>query len=159
MAQRLSWWAIPGTLVVLGHVVTLGRSETPPAATAPAFEGTSAAPLVVVRDAAGRRSAPLPLAALTAGALRLHVPGPRPARPVHVTLWRTVGGVREDRPWLQCDAPVRADGAIAIGGLPAGVYDVRCELPDGRIARANGVDAPGRATLRASPAATPAPVR
>jgi hypothetical protein len=152
MAERLSWWVIPGALVVLGHVVTLGRSAPPPAAPQP-VDAAAGGPIAVVRDAAGTRSSPRPLAELTAGPLLVRVPGPRPAGRVAVTLWRSHDGVPEQRPWLQFDAPVRADGTIAIAGLAAGTYDVRCELPHGAVATAAAVDAPGRCTLSLAPAA------
>lgn len=150
MADRLSWWVIPGALVVLTRVVTLG-DPTPTTAPTVAQEASHAEDAVVLRDATGRRSEPRSWAALTKGALVVHLPQRYAGRSGQVTVWRQ--GERST-PQLSVHVPVRDDGTIPIAGLGAGQYDVQVCFGAGGapVFAERGVAVPGDCTPAAAPA-------
>jgi hypothetical protein len=153
MADRLSWWVIPGALVILARVVTLG-SEPQPATHEP-VPATAIDDPVVLQDASGRRSDVLSWSELTASALVLAVPQAQVGGKATVTLWRRIDGRREAKPWFEAPCQVRDDGTISIAGLPAGAYDAQVALGVGGDARsfaASAIQAPGRVTMAAAPA-------
>ena len=155
MADRLSWWVIPGALVVLTRVVTLGA----PADDAPrgvAREAMHAEDVVVLQDATGRRTKPVSFAALTATALVVHLPATLAGRAAQITVWQH-GARPVGSPWLQVEVDVGADGTVPIAGLAAGRYDVRATFASGQSFAATEVAAPG--TCEPKLQATPAPVR
>jgi len=154
MADRLSWWVIPGALVVLARVVTLGAPE-PGVSQAVALEATHVPDPVVLRDAAGRRSEPLAWDSLVGSALVVKAPSQFAGADAALKVWRRVDGKVEAEAWLSFDARVRDDATIPIAGLPAGRYDVQVSFGSGAGAHtAADVVVPGACSL-----AAPAPVR
>jgi hypothetical protein len=152
MADRLSWWVIPGALVVLTRVVTLGSgSAEAPTPVPVVHEASHAEDVVVLREATGRRSEPRSWAALTKGALVVHLPRRYAGRTGQVTVWRH--GER-NTPQLAVAAPVRDDGSIPIAGLAAGDYDVQVSFGTGGapVFAERGVVVPGDCTPAAAPA-------
>lgn len=154
MVQPLRWWVIPGALVVLARVVTLGDAPapaaTPGAALPPAPLADVAAPAgpVVVRDASGHRRGPFALG--VAGALVLSLPAECAGQRVQLTLWRRAATGREASPWLVAEPHVRADAVLPIAGQPAGRYDVEVRLGEGPAQRLqrNDVTLPGAVDFR-----------
>lgn len=156
MADRLSWWVIPGALVVMARVVTLGTVDAAPA-DAVALEAAVAADSVVLQDASGRRAGPLAWSSLTANALVVTVPPDLIGELGTVTIWRRLDGGLERAAWLTFDARVRDDATIPIAGLSAGAYDLQLTFAAGGTVRrfaTQNVPAPGVWTI-----AEPAPVR
>lgn len=148
MADRLSWWVIPGALVVLMRVATLTGDEAP--ATAPAADAVVAPAQVVVRDAAGKRSRPIPMAGLLAKTLLITLPATCAGETVALTVWRRIDGRREATPWLTLAPRVRADGTLPFAGLAAGCYDVVATCGTGaglRTFAANAITSPGELAL------------
>lgn len=154
MVQPLRWWVIPGALVVLARVVTLGDADAAPPAPAPA---PAAAPLVeaaagpvVVRDASGNRGGPLTLG--VDGALVLSLPAQCTGQRVSLTLWKRSAAGREAQPWLVAEPRVRADAVLPIAGQPAGRYDVEVRYGEGPAQRLqrNDVALPGAVDFRAA---------
>ena len=155
MADRLSWWVIPGALVVLARVVTLGSEPASDAAVA--RDATAAADQVVLQDASGRRSGPVSWGSLAAAALVVTVPGDLAGQQATVAIWRRFDGVREAEVWLTFDAKVRDDATIPIAGLAAGRYDLQITFASTGIVRRFATQdavAPGAWTI-----AEPASVR
>jgi hypothetical protein len=152
MAERLSWWVIPGALLVLWRVVLLetpaGVVEGPaPVVQAPAAVDVARGP-VIVRDASGVRSTPskLPIE----NALVLYLPLECVGQRVQLSMWRQLDGVREAKPWLEATPRVRADALLPIGGQPAGLYDLEVVYGSGTEAThlvRHGVVAPGTVDL------------
>lgn len=156
MADRLSWWVIPGALVVLARVVTLGHVEPGPD-DAVALEATAAADAVVLQDASGRRSGPVSWSSLASTALVVTLPGDLAGQTATVALWRRFDGVREADVWLSFDAKVRDDATLPIAGLAAGRYDLQLTFAAAGTVRKFATQdalAPGAWTI-----AEPAPVR
>src|SRR5687768_1119527 len=122
MAQRLSWWVIPGALVVLCRVATLNGEPAPQVAEP--VEATVLPDRVAVREASGRRHAAFPLAAFARNAFVVVVPPELAGRKVTMTIWRRLAGGREATPWLTLEPRVRADATLPIAGLAAGRYDL-----------------------------------
>lgn len=154
MAERLRWWVIPGAIIVLARVVTLddGTGRQPEAApvAAPAPLDETAAGPVVLRDASGRRSAPVPCPADAANALLVQLPVACAGQRVQLTLWRRLGNGREALPWLTATPRVRSDAVLPIAGQPAGSYDVEVMTQEGAAAAARtatDVVVPGRVDL------------
>lgn len=154
MVQPLRWWVIPGALVVLARVVTLGDA---PAPTAPGRSASPPAPLaevaapagpVVVRDASGHRQGPLSLG--VDGALVLSLPAECTGQRVSLTLWKRSVAGREVQPWLVAEPRVRADAVLPIAGQPAGRYDVEVRLGEGpaQLLQRNDVALPGAVDFR-----------
>lgn len=156
MADRLGWWVIPGALVVLARVVTLGPAV--PQDDAVALDASLANDAVVLQDASGRRSAPVSWSALTGNALVVTVPRDLVGEEGTLTIWRRLDGQLEREPWLRFEAKVRDDATIPVAGLSAGAYDLRLTFAQGGTVRTfatQGATAPG-AWVIAEPAATPA---
>ncbi len=155
MADRLSWWVIPGALVVLARVLTLAAGE-PVSERAVAATAAGAVDQVVVRDAAGQRSLPFPLSALTETAFVVTVPKALVGQRGTMTLWRRLAGGREPKAWLTFQAKVRADATIPIAGLAKGRYDVELALACGTTTKSfvvNNATCPGELVLvEAAPA-------
>jgi hypothetical protein len=153
MADRLSWWVIPGALVVLLRLGTLA------APAAPATDGGDALPTVrtsdptepvVVRDASGNRSTLLSADLLTQAPFVLTLPAELVGQRCAMTLWRRLPGGREATPWLELRPRVRGDATIPIAGLTPGRYDleVRADGDDVPfLLRADDVAAPGQVSL------------
>ncbi len=161
MAERLRWWVIPGALVVLVRVVTLGEAtpvvfKDQPSAPAVSPAVAEAAPLaesasgpVLVRDASGRRSRPVTLQ--TSNALILALPRECAGQRVELTVWRRGAAGREAEPWLSAKPRVRDDALVPIGGQPAGRYDVEVVWTNGtdeQRRHAENVAVPGPVDLR-----------
>ncbi len=125
MADRPSWWVIPGALVVLTRVVTLVGDEPAHAPAAAPREASAKADPVVLRDASGRRSPPLSWSALTASSVVLTVPGMKPGDRGALTMWPLPAGRRAAAPAVTAVVPVRDDGTIALGGIAPGRYEVQ----------------------------------
>lgn len=155
MADRLSWWVIPGALLILLRVATwtdAGTGPANPGAGAGTEPGT-----VVVREASGRRLRAVPVADWTAGAFVVALPKACAGQVATMTLWRRVDGARERSPWLSLQPTVRADSTIPIAGLAAGCYDVVVSFGTGPARQtfaANGAQVPGDLALT-----EPAPAR
>ena len=152
MADRLSWWVIPGALVVLLNVASWANS-TPPSAPGKPPAGERGADLVVVRDASGERAAPVPHDVLTAAPLVLAMPAALVGQRGAMTVWRRIDGVRDQTPWLTLRARVRSDATIALAGLAAGRYDLELTFagePAATVFAANDVQAPGEVALVAA---------
>lgn len=159
MADRLSWWVIPGALVVLTRVVTLDASPDP-GTRSTVREATHAEDVVVLQDAAGRRSKPVAWSTLTATALVVQLPATTAGNTVQVRVWRhgaRSGAQSRSAPWLQVEVAVREDGTVPIAGLAAGRYDVRVSAAAGQQFEAADVAAPG--SCEPSLHAAAAPVR
>jgi hypothetical protein len=154
MVQPLRWWVIPGALVVLARVVTLGDVPAPagpgrPApAPAPLAEVAAPAGPVVVRDASGHRQGPLTLG--VEGALVLSLPAECAGQRVQLTLWRRSAAGRETSPWLVAEPRVRPDAVVPIASQPAGRYDIEVRIGEGPTQRLqrNDVELPGAVDLR-----------
>ena len=146
--NRLRWWVIPGAMIVLARVVTLGGSEHDGEFVA--VDAVAAPERVLATDAAGSRAA-LPFDELTAKALVIAVPAELAGERVALTLWRRVDGKREAQPWLAAQPHVRADATLRIAGTPAGTYDVKVVGGERSFAR-DGVAAPGSVSFAASAA-------
>lgn len=153
MADRLRWWCVPaGLIVLIGTVALPGRRDNP-APLPIASEAVAPTGVVVLRDAAGRRSEPLPLASLQAHPFVVVLPPSCRGRRGTLTLWRRTEHGREASPWLEFPAGGRDRGTVPIAGLAAGCYDVRFAVAiDGRQQTfdAASATAPGEVTLRAA---------
>lgn len=152
MAQRLSWWVIPGALFVLGGVITLVGEAPAAAPHAQPLDATLPTDTVVLRDATGKRSQAVSWRELTANALVLAAPAARAGERGTVTLWPLAAGRRAAKPLLSCTATVRTDGSIALAGVPSGDYDVQVVFGAGAMAStwtASAIEAPGEAQLAA----------
>lgn len=158
MAERLAWWVIPSASAVLLAVLCLGSAAVPAPppgrATGPSTAPDQAAPPTlperfVLRDASGRRTEPVALSALAAGALVLQFPAACAGRVGQVELWRTVDGVRGAAPFRSFRPQVRADSTLPIAGLPAGNYDVAVTFEGPAPCRCicRGAVAPGTCVL------------
>ena len=158
MSHPSRWWTIPGALLVLAGVLTLGdrtsgRSPgreravigTPVAMAAAELPGE-----VFVRDASGQRRL-LALDALAGEVLIVSLPKRCAGKRVHLTLWRRIDGVRESQAWIDIRPPVRSDATVPMAGIVAGRYDVRVEIegepPQFRL----DVASPGRVDFAAAP--------
>jgi len=117
MNERLRWWVLPGAIVVLLRVVTLGDSghDAPPPG-AP-VEASASGGTVAVLEASGRRSPPQTLPLTTATAFVVGVPERHRGQRGEMTLWRRIDGQREAGAWLTLRPRVKADGTIPIAGL------------------------------------------
>lgn len=131
--NRLRWWVIPGAMIVLARVVTLGGQDGG-AATGTPEDAVALPAAVAALDASGRRVL-LPMAELAAQALVVTVPEDLAGGRVTMTAWRRLGGEREGTPWLTARPRVRSDATLPIAGLPAGRYDVKLVFGDGEAAR------------------------
>lgn len=155
MADRLSWWVIPGALFILLRVATWTDAG---GGTANRSAGVGAEPgPVVVREASGRRLRAVPAADWSASAFVVALPKAFAGQVATMTLWRRVDGVRERSPWLSLQPTVRGDATIPIAGLAAGSYDVVVSFGAGPARQsfaANGAQAPGDLALT-----EPAPAR
>ncbi|MCU0866807.1 MAG: hypothetical protein MUC36_23730 [Planctomycetes bacterium] len=152
MADRLRWWCVPAGLIVLIGTVALPGGRGDSAAMQVAREAVAPNDRVVLRDATGRRTAPVPLASLQAGAFVVVLPASCRGRRGTLTLWRCTAQGREASPWLEFPAGGRADATVPIAGLAAGRYDVRFSVAiDGlqQTFEAAAAKAPGEVTLRA----------
>ncbi|HLQ36895.1 MAG TPA: hypothetical protein VK348_03775 [Planctomycetota bacterium] len=149
MSTRSSWLLVPAALVALLAVLSLVAAvaparcaETPDAwlaspveadlvfgdaATASAAAGDS--DLVVLEDATGRRSAPLPFSALTADAVLLDCGADLAGRRVSLRVFRRLPSGRESQAWLTALPRVRDDGILPVAGLPAGCCDFEVVVP------------------------------
>jgi hypothetical protein len=157
MADRLSWWVIPGALVVLARVATLVGGDSANGR-AGALDAPANLDPVVLQDATGHRSVARSWNTLTTNALVLALPAGHSGEQATVTLWRRRSGEVEATAWLTFPAKVRDDGTIPVGGLDAGQYDVRAVFAaGGETCSASDVAAPGQCSL--STAAAPAPGR
>lgn len=145
MADRLSWWVIPGALVVLTRVVTLVGDEPGHAPVAVPREASAKADPVMLRDASGRRSPPLSWSALTASSVVLTVPGTKPGDRGALTMWPLPAG-RAAAPAVTAVVPVRDDGTIALGGIAPGCYEVQVVF-GGQAFTSTAVTAPGEQRL------------
>ncbi len=148
MNERLRWWVLPASMIVLLRVVTLDSPARPDPVTAPAV-ATGAT--VALLDAAGRRTAPVAVPA-TAGAFLVTVPDGHAGQRGELTLWRRTVDGREPTPWLAFTPRVPADATVKVAGLQAGSYDVEWRLGEAVLV-AEGAAAPG--TVRLQPAAVP----
>ena len=162
MVDRLRWWWIPvGMLVLAGTVMLPTRRGSTNASGASPQDATAPGEQVVLRDAAGARSQPVPIGALTAGALVVELPVAARGRRGTMTVWRRSDGALPSEPWLTFAARARSDGTVPIAGLAAGCYDVRfvlaADAATGEQAFATtSVVVPGTAVLTAVGAAAPA---
>jgi len=149
MNERLRWWVLPGAIVVLLRVVTLGDSghDAPPPG-AP-VEASASGGTVAVLEASGRRSPPQTLPLTTATAFVVGVPERHRGQRGEMTLWRRIDGQREAGAWLTLRPRVKADGTIPIAGLGAGRYDVALRFDDAVLVAEN-VTAPGAVSLQPS---------
>jgi hypothetical protein len=147
MNERLRWWVLPGAIVVLLRVVTLGDAGTATSLPVTALDASENFGTVAVLDAAGRRTPPVVVPALVAAACVLRVPERHCGRRGELVLWRRIDGRRENSPWLTLRPRVLADATIKIAGLGAGSYDVefRCE---GELLTADQATVPGSIELR-----------
>jgi hypothetical protein len=161
MVDRLRWWCIPvGMLVLAGTVMLPARRGSTNASGAAPHDATAVGGQVVLRDAAGARSQPVPIGALTAFALVVELPAAARGRRGTMTVFRRLDGVPQSEPWLTFAARARSDGTVPIAGLAAGCYDVRFVLPaDADIGEqafaTTSVVVPGTAVLTAVAAAAP----
>ncbi len=146
--NRLRWWVIPGAMIVLARVVTLGGPDHGAVATP---EDAVAVPeRVVVQDASGQRVV-LSLGELAAQALVIDVPAELAGERVTLTVWRRVDGAREGAAWIDARPRVGSDATLPIAGLQAGRYDVKVVAGDRTFTR-DDVAAPGVVTFAASAA-------
>ncbi len=127
MANRLQWWTIPATVVVLVRVVTLDpqphqveadRVEPATPIAEPALGGDPR--MVVLRDASGTRTRPLPLS--FDGALVVQLPAGAARQQVDFELRRYLPNAEEPGLCSHGSPRARADATIPILGLPAGRY-------------------------------------
>lgn len=145
MADRLRWWVIPGALIVLLRVVTLGGEGAPAPGVVPA---AAEAGVATPRDAVARRQRVHKDELVTSGALQVTVPASAKGQRGELRIWRRVGGRREAEPWLVCKPRVRSDATLPIAGLAAGRYDLTF-VPDQGIALvAEDVEVPGHVALQ-----------
>jgi hypothetical protein len=141
MANRLSWWMIPASVVVLVRVVTLPVQSVEPEPAAPPPLGEmvalpspfaeTIAPIeasfptgkVMLQGADGTRTGPLALPVAEGMVLRLspHVVG----QEVRFSIRRYAGGEPESEPWISGSTCLRPDATIPILGLGPGRYRVR----------------------------------
>ena len=161
MADRLSWWVIPGALVVLLRVATLAAPTPEPEVDSVAAPATVGSGHVVVRDASGERSVPIPAVDLVRNPFVLTVPADFVGQSGSMTLWRRLSSGREATPWLEVRPRVRSDATIPISGLTPGRYDVELRFDNGGslpcLLRADDRTAPGHVSL--VPALPASPVR
>lgn len=78
---------------------------------------------VVVQDANGHRSAPIPLAALTTGVVILQFDPTRIGQRVHLQIW-SHDTPRDQPPQLDIRPRVRKDATVPIAGLTTGSHRV-----------------------------------
>lgn len=154
MDRPLQWWLIPGALIVLARVVTLGGAAADgegPAGAAQEASQPMGQPMgeIAVLDAAGRRTGPA--AVELGGAVIVSLPPALGGQRGRMTVWRRIDGRRETTPWLELRPRVRSDGTIPIAGLPTGRYDLAIEFGDGNSpARFVAADAPVPGTVSMS---------
>lgn len=150
MNQRLGWWTLPAAMLVLLRVVTLdgadAREQVAPVDAAASRD-------VMVLEAAGRRSAPLPAPVpAVAGAVFVAVPALHAGARGSMTIWRRTAAGREAEPWLEFTPKVPSDATLKIAGLAAGCYDFEWRCGDAVLV-AEAAAAPG--TVELQPAAAP----
>lgn len=146
MADRLRWWVIPGALVVLVRVVTLGvEAEN---ARDVGFVAEASAPLgeTTIAEANGPRLRAMVID--TAGAAMLRFPTAFAGQRGDMVVWRREGGRRASEPWLVLRPRVRDDGTLPFAGLDAGHYDFEFRV-DGVTLIANDAAVPGDVSLSA----------
>ena len=135
MAVELRWWGIPGAMLVMTGVLTLGDGDARRVDRAPAASPAAdvAGPAVRVEDASGPRRLRLPLseAGLDVAPLWLRFPPQFCGERIDLVLWRRLDGRREARPWLNIRPQVRADGTLPMSGIVPGRYDLQV-VRDGR---------------------------
>ena len=136
MAGELRWWVIPGALVVLLGVLSLG--DTP---REPAPNGAGANELAARVDGGPRQ--PLTLAGQIERALLLKFGDRFKDQRIDMRIWRRLDGHREAQPWLTLRPRVRADGTIPMAGLTAGRYDIEVKAANGDKLVADDVAVPG----------------
>ncbi len=146
MADRLRWWVIPGALLVLVRVVTLGGDRLASAPVVPV--AADAAPVATAVDASASRRR-LPQQALPGGAIVVHAPAALAGQRGDLRIWRRLDGQREAQPWLTCRPRVRDDGTLPFTGLAAGRYDFVFTVAGGTSWSADDVAVPGSTTLHA----------
>ena len=154
MVQRLRWWVIPGSLVVLARVVTLPSGEAAVLPAAPARDAVAFAERAVLQDASGTRSGVLPFETVPQAAFVITLPAALVGQRGHKQVWRRVEGAREALPWLTLQPRVRDDGTLPMTGLQAGRYDVELRFSEPAF-RGDDLVVPGTW----APAAAAAPVR
>lgn len=140
MSGAVRWWGTPGALVVMTGVLMLGdedlssTKQRPPQMTKDAMpvlaaEQTELPEHVMVRDASGKRQ-PFAFAAAASQALILVFPDHFAGQRIDLSLWRRIGGEREQQPWLSLRPLVRADATLPMAGIVPGSYDIEFGLPD-----------------------------
>lgn len=151
MNERLRWWVLPGAMIVLLRVVTLGEPE--PMADRSPVDASDRGARTAVLEASSRRlgEAALPLG--DAGAFVMSVAPAHVGRRGTMQLWRRTPQGREALPWLTLQPRVRSDATVPMVGLAAGRYDVELRFDD-VVLVAEDVAAPGTAVL-VTPAALP----
>lgn len=152
MNQRLRWWVLPGAMIVLLRVVTLGEAD--PAADVAVVDASNTGARTTVREAASRRSADEPVEIDFARAFVANLATTYAGERGTMRLWRRLPQGREATPWLTFRARVRDDGTLPIAGLAAGRYDVELRLDDALLVAEN-VTAPGTFVLQALTAQPP----
>ena len=150
MNDRLRWWVLPGAMLVLLGVLTLGEPDA--AGDVAAVEASDGSGTTAVVGASGRRLGELPLPVGGAGAFVVTLPVGQARARGTMRLWRRLATGREAQPWLQFRGRVRGDGTIPIAGLAVGDYDVELQL-DGAVLWAGAGSAPGTVPLRPAAAA------
>lgn len=154
MAERLRWWVIPGSLVVLARVVTLPVADESAAAVNMPHEAVAFPERAVVQDASGTRSGVLDFATVSERAFVIRLPVALAGQRGHLQVWRRIEGAREATPWLTLQPRVRDDGTLPMTGLQAGRYDLELRLGSESF-HGSDVVVPGTW----APAALAAPVR
>ena len=154
MAERLRWWVIPGSLLVLARVLTLANEPNDAPAVAVPQEAVAFAERAVLQDASGTRSRPLDFANVPQQAFVITLPVALAGQRGHMVVWRRLAGAREATPWLTLQPRVRDDGTLPMTGLLAGRYDVELQF-GAQTFRGDDLQAPGSW----APAAAAAPAR
>ncbi|MBK8100147.1 MAG: hypothetical protein IPK26_23850 [Planctomycetes bacterium] len=119
MVGGSGWWAVPVGCVLM--LLFVGTVAPPTAATSPKIAPPTER--VVVQDASGNRSAPVPLVALTTGAVILEFDRTHIGRRVHLRIW-SHDSPRDQPPQLDLRPRVRNDATIPIAGLATGRHHV-----------------------------------
>ncbi|MEO6595588.1 MAG: hypothetical protein ABIP94_12620 [Planctomycetota bacterium] len=153
MTERMRWWVIPGAMIVLLRVVTLGGVSEPVEEQSPPVEAVPEVGLAVVRDATSQRRGPRPM---INGELILVVEVPEQQRGQRgvMTIWRRTNGQREAESWVVLRLRVRNDATLPIACLAAGRYDIEFEFGEGQDTQrlfASAAVVPGTVLLQPLP--------
>lgn len=144
MNERLPWWVLPGAIIVLLRVVTLGEPD--PAPGVAAVDAGARSATTAVLEASSRRGGEVVLPSGGAGAFVMAVPPAHKGQRGTMQVWRRTAQGREATPWLTLTPRVRTDATIPMAGLAAGRYDIELRFGD-VVLVAEDAGAPGNVVL------------